>query len=409
MRLETRAVARVERRRVGHEELSHLVCAAATMTNSEKIQLIQLRLRALEKEAETMQLFEDTMKLMRSFSAHEREFAEIKSLIGNAQTAYEEELAARLTNSFFGIARRKAVSQLRESKQALYGSHKVANIDIENIRARIDAFESLIGFDREDGVLMFNTMTRRWASRQRLPEASVARAKDRYDYEKVRIGRHIYILSDPFRSDVTEAELRDFHLAILRYLRRIAQTEVGQNLLRELDEAATALKRKNPDTEEIVEVRLGSSAKSWACSCRRQADATAAGKPTIESVPKERGERPGNQRGTGRGSIAYVKTFPAETIQIGPGKGHVDNAWIPQHVALYHELIHALHGVTGRQDHTYLSERPSQLGDTFAHNGYWYTKEEKVTVAAEKEYSEQVGFNLKRMNYGSLGERIDKS
>lgn len=103
-----------------------------------------------------------------------------------------------------------------------------------------------------------------------------------------------------------------------------------------------------------------------------------------------------------------MKAYPTKTIEVGPGKSHPDNAWIPGHVALYHELIHALRGVTGKQDHTYLSERPSQLGDTFAHRGYWYTVEEKTTVAAEKEYSEQTGFNLKRVNYGTLAERIDK-
>lgn len=44
---------------------------------------------------------------------------------------------------------------------------------------------------------------------------------------------------------------------------------------------------------------------------------------------------------------------------------------------------------------------------TYAHAGSWFTEEEKFTVAAEKEYSEETGFNLKRLNYGRLGERID--
>ena len=44
---------------------------------------------------------------------------------------------------------------------------------------------------------------------------------------------------------------------------------------------------------------------------------------------------------------------------------------------------------------------------TYAHAGSWFTEEEKFTVAAEKEYSEETGFNLKRLDYGRLGERID--
>lgn len=378
------------------------------MTNSEKIELLRLRLRALDKEIETLHLLEDTMKLMRSHSTHRAKLDALKRQIDDARIAYNEELDARTKTGFFGgyFARKAAVNSLRASKPALYGAtHKMANVNLEAIRAGIDDLEALIGYDREDGVLLFNTMARRWASGMPLPAAAVVPVSG--GDPTIRIGEHIVIKGA--LSHLFPSELQAFHLAILRYLRRIIQTQVGRALLRDLDKATRDLKRKDRDlSEDVVIIMLGSSPKDWACSCIDPEGATARGRPTIDSVPKSRGDRQGKQRGTGEGSPAFVKAYPTKTIEVGPGKSHPDNAWIPGHVALYHELIHALRGVTGKQDHTYLSERPSQLGDTFAHRGYWYTVEEKTTVAAEKEYSEQTGFNLKRVNYGTLAERIDK-
>src|SRR5690606_29932620 len=127
------------------------------------------------------------------------------------------------------------------------------------------------------------------------------------------------------------------------------QTQVGRALLRDLDKATRDLRRKDRDlAEDVVIIMLGSSPKDWACSCIDPEAATARGRPTIDSVPKSRGDRQGKQRGTGEGSPAFVKAYPTKTIEVGPGKSHADNAWIPGHVALYHELIHALRGVTGK-------------------------------------------------------------
>ncbi len=372
------------------------------MDNASKIRLLELRLTALEREELNLSLLETTMKLMMTHGKHTAAFQSARQLIAAARTAYNEELDARTTSGWF--ARKKAVSNLRSTKAALYGTHKMANVNLEAVRMAIDEFEAKIGYTREDGVLFFNTIVRRTGARG-IPEAAVVPRTSQYDHGKVRLGRHIFLNTRAYPT-LNEKDAEAFHLTILRCLRRIVQTTVGQQLLRDLDVAAGKAKVHNASVDAILEINLGTSNKDWCCQCLDSKAATAAGKPTIDTIPK-RGGRQGDTRGNGTGSISYVRTFPEQTIQIGTSKTSTDNAWIPAHVALFHELTHAVRGMSGKQDHTYLSAKPGELGDTFAHAGTWYTAEEKFTVNAEKEYSEETGFNLKRLNYGQMAERID--
>lgn len=311
------------------------------MNNMQKINLLGLRLRVLGKEADTLDHLEArAVRLKLKAENHKTVFDSARQLLDRAFAAHTEELIARS-----GPNSGKALSALRKSQPALYGKYRVANVDIEEIRGAIDKVEDLVFPKRLDGVVVFNELVEKWSSRMRFLKADLVRRSGslRGAYS-IRLGRYSFI-EGPVDDDqsLRERDLVTFHRTVLRHLRRIAQTEVGQDLLSQLDTAARRFRSRSWSLDDnVLSIRLDN---------------------------------------TGR---IRVLGFPVERDSIQPAPFHRSKVPIPLHVTLYRELRRALQVLNGKDK--MLTEK--KLRD------------------AENEYAKEAGFPFKRLNQGQA-VRID--
>ncbi len=375
------------------------------MNNMEKIQLIGLRLRALDRETDTLSYLETVAHMVRTRAQHEKDIVRIRQLINAARNAYTEEVVARSCPKS-----RTALSNLRANNPRLYGYHKVASVNLESIRYEIDKLEELIIEDRPSAILLFNVLVGKWSSGMTLPKAAYVHRTGDLEWSAIRIGRHIFIEGRPphEKSSPEESDPVSFQLAVLRCFRRIAQTEIGRKLLYNLDRAAMRLHRERFSSREaMVTIEHGYGDLDWYARAESREDGHRKG----QRLPTREFHEGPPKVGTGLGSPVFVSAYPNpfDEIEFGPEEDHPSNLPMPADESLFHELTHALHLLEGKADAKEIRIKSRKPQPAFRSKGAWDNIEEKVTIADENKYAKESGFLFKRLNHDRLATRIDKT